>query len=114
MIESQFKKKQREDFEKMGWKFIVLDPGGGVPKGFPDTLCLSPTGYTCYVEWKKHKNAERQALQEYWNKWLNERGHDAFFVYPENVEMWRKYVIKQSENAILVPFPRELPDSSWS
>lgn len=96
MIESKFKKKQREDFEAMGWKFIVLDPGGGVPKGFPDTLCLSPTGYTCYVEWKKEKNAKKQSLQKYWNKWLNDRGHDAFFVYPENVEEWRNAVISKS------------------
>jgi hypothetical protein len=96
MIESQFKKKVREDFEAMGWKFIVLEPGGGVPKGFPDTECLSPTGYKCHVEWKKEKNAKKQALQLYWNKWLNDRGHDAFFVYPENVEEWRDKVISKS------------------
>lgn len=96
MLESQFKKKQREDFELMGWKFITLDPGGGVPQGFPDTELLSPTGYKCHVEWKKEKNAKRQPLQEYWNKWLNDRGHDAFFVYPENVGVWREHVISES------------------
>lgn len=98
MLESNFKAKQREDFESIGWKFIVLDPGGGVPKGFPDTLCLSPTGYSCYVEWKKTKNAKRQALQEYWNKKLNSMGHDSFFVSPEVVDEWRKTVLKKSEN----------------
>lgn len=92
MLESTFKKKQREHYEGLGWKFIVLDPGAGVPKGFPDTLCLSPVGHTCYVEWKKHKNSKKQALQEYWNKWLNKRGHNAFFVYPENVEEWRRWM----------------------
>lgn len=96
MIESQFKQNIREDFEGIGWKFIVLDPGGGVPMGFPDTLCLSPTGYACYVEWKKAKNAKKQPLQKYWNKKLNSMGHDAFFVYPECVEEWRDYVVRES------------------
>jgi hypothetical protein len=96
MLESTFKTKQREDFEKMGWKFIVLDPGAGVPQGFPDTLCISPTGYHCYVEWKKSKSSKKQPLQEYWNKKLNSMGHDAFFVYPENVEEWRGHIIQKS------------------
>lgn len=95
MIESEFKTKQRKKFEAMGWKFIVLDPGAGVPKGFPDTLCLAPNGYSCYVEWKKAENAKRQSLQNYWNKWLNDRGHDAFFVYPENVNQWRDNVLRK-------------------
>ena len=96
MLESKFKSNQREYFEKQGWKFIQLDPGAGVPTGFPDTLILSPTGYACYTEWKKSKNAKKQPLQEYWNKRLNSMGHDAFFVYPENVEEWRQNVINRS------------------
>lgn len=96
MLESKFKKKQREYLEKSGWKFITLEPGGGVPMGYPDTLVLSPTGYHCFVEWKKSKTAERQPLQDYWNKKLNDMGHDAFFVYPENVNEWRDYVIRIS------------------
>ena len=96
MLESNFKKKEREAFEKLGWKFITLEPGAGVPMGFPDTLLLSPTGYSCYVEWKKSANAKRQPLQEYWNRWLNDRVHDAFFVYPENLNTWREDVIRKS------------------
>ncbi len=95
MLESKFKTKQREDFEKLGWKFITLDPGGGVPTGFPDTLVLSPNGYVCYTEWKQSKSAKKQPLQPYWHKWLNDRGHDAFFVYPENVLQWRTEVLKK-------------------
>lgn len=95
MLESKFKSKQREDFEAMGWKFITLSAGGGVPKGFPDTLCLSPNGYVCYVEWKKAKGATKQSLQEYWHKWLKDRGHDAYFVYPENVNEWRFEVLRK-------------------
>lgn len=92
MLESKFKTDQKRDFEAIGWMFLTLSPGGGIPKGFPDTLCISPTGYVCYVEWKKEKNATKQSLQEYWHKWLNDRGHDAFFVYPENVNDWREEV----------------------
>lgn len=92
MLESTFKKKQREQLEALGWKFITLEPGGGVPQGFPDTLVLSPTGYHCFVEWKKDKHAKKQPLQEYWNNWLNANGHDAWFVYPENLQEWREYV----------------------
>lgn len=96
MLESKFKTKQREDFEALGWKFITLDAGtGGVPRGFPDTLVLSPTGYVCHVEWKQAKNAKKQPLQKYWNQWLKDNGHDAYFVYPENVEEWRQEVLKK-------------------
>ncbi len=95
MLESKFKLKERQFFEARGWKFITLDPGAGVPKGFPDTLCIAPNGYSCYVEWKKNKNAKRQGLQEYWNGWLNRREHDASFVYPENVDIWREEVMRK-------------------
>lgn len=96
MLESQFKKKQRQYFEELGWKFITLEPGGGVPQGLPDTLVISPTGYHCFVEWKKSATAERQPLQDYWNIRLNEMGHDAFFVSPENVLDWREDAIQKS------------------
>lgn len=96
MLESQFKKKQRKDFMELGWIFIQLEPGAGVPKGFPDTECISPTGYHCYVEWKKSKNAKKQPLQQYWNTKLNDMGHDAFFVSPSNVEEWRQHAFRES------------------
>ncbi len=92
MLEKNFKKKQQEDLEKLGWVFIQLVADSGIPMGFPDTEAISPTGYHCYIEWKKSKNAKRQPLQEYWNKKLNDMGHDAWFVYPENVEEWRQHV----------------------
>ena len=95
MLESKFKDNQRKDFEKLGWKFITTSAGGGVPTGFPDTLCLAPNGYSCHTEWKQSKTASRRALQEYWNKWLNDRGHDAFFVSPENVNQWREEVLRK-------------------
>jgi hypothetical protein len=95
MLESKFKTDERERFEKLGWKFITLSAGGGVPKGFPDTLCLAPNGYTCYVEWKKSKGAKKQSLQPYWHQKLKEMGHDAFFVYPENVNEWRAEVLRK-------------------
>ena len=100
MLERNFKSKQKEDFEAMGWVFIQLVSESGIPMGFPDTECISPTGYHCYVEWKKSKNSKKQPLQQYWNKKLNDMGHDAFFVSPESKEVWRDTIIRKS---------RELP-----
>jgi hypothetical protein len=96
MLEKDFKKKQQEDFKAIGWIVIQCVAGSGIPMGFPDTEFISPTGYHCFVEWKKMKSARRQPLQEYWNKKLNSMGHDAFFVYPENVEEWREQIISLS------------------
>lgn len=95
MLESKFKSNEREAFEKLGWKFVTLDPGGGVPTGFPDTLVLSPTGYACYTEWKRSKSANKRPLQKYWHQKLTEMGHDAFFVYPENINEWREEVLQK-------------------
>lgn len=95
MLESKFKSKQKEEFEKLGWVFITLDPGGGVPNGFPDTLCLAPNSYKCFVEWKKAKTSKKQPLQQYWNDRLNSMGHDAWFVYPQNVNEFRASVLKK-------------------
>lgn len=89
MLERNFKKKQQEDLSAMGWVFIQLVADSGIPMGFPDTEAIAPNGYHCYVEWKKSKNAKKQPLQKYWHDKLNQMGHDAFFVYPENVDKWR-------------------------
>ena len=96
MLERNFKKKVQDDLKKQGWVFIQLVAQSGVPMGFPDTLCLSPTGYHCFVEWKKDKNAEHQPLQGYWINKLNNTGHDAQFVHTQNVEEWRDYVVRIS------------------
>lgn len=90
MLESKFKTNQRKDFEKEGWVFVQV--GNDAPTGFPDTLVLSPTGYSCYVEWKQSKNANKRPLQRYWHQKLIDMGHDAYFVYPENVNDWRQEV----------------------
>lgn len=96
MLERNFKKKQQDDLREQGWLFIQLIADASIPMGFPDTLCLSPTGYSCFVEWKKSEFAERQPLQQYWNKKLNSMGHDAFFVYPENKEEWCGRIVSES------------------
>lgn len=96
MLEKDFKKKAKIDLTKQGWRFIELAQDGIIPMGFPDTLCLSPNGYLCFVEWKKAKGAKRQPLQNYWNNKLNEMGHDAFFVYPENYEEWYAEAVRKS------------------
>ncbi len=96
MLESKFKRQEKERFEKLGWVFLTLEPGGGVPMGMLDTLCISPYGYSCYVEWKKSINAKKQPLQDYWHKKLNKMGHDAFFVYPENIGEWRQEITNKN------------------
>lgn len=98
MLERDFKKKVQGDLEKRGWVFIQLVAGAGIPKGFPDTLCIAPNGYHCFVEWKKSKNAERKPLQDYWNVALTKMGHDAFFVSPENVADWREKMMVRGDN----------------
>ena len=96
MLERNFKKQQQDELKKQGWVFIQLVAGAGIPQGFPDTLCLSPTGYHCFVEWKKKANANHQPLQGYWINKLNNMGHDAQFVFPENKEVWRDDIIQKS------------------
>lgn len=91
MLESKFKTKQREEFEKLGWKFVQFSNEAG--RGFPDTLCLAPNGYHCFVEWKQARTSKKQPLQQFWHDKLNEMGHDAFFVSPENVDAWRHEVL---------------------
>lgn len=98
MLESTFKKKQRKAMEKQGWKFITLEPGGGVPMGFPDTLLLAPGGYSCFIEWKQDEHSAKQPLQQYWNERLNLMGHDAWFVNPQNWEQIRETIIRKSES----------------
>jgi hypothetical protein len=95
MLESKFKLNQRQDFEKRGWKFITLDPGAGVPTGFPDTLVLSPNGYACYTEWKT--TTKPKPLQKYWHQQLIKMGHDAFFVSPKTINEWRDEVLRKGE-----------------
>lgn len=90
MLESRFKAKQREEFEAKGWKFVQFGNEAGT--GFPDTLCLSSTGASCFVEWKKSKSAKKQPLQVFWNKKLNNMGHNAFFVSPETLEDWKQWM----------------------
>lgn len=92
MLEKNFKKRVQKSLEREGWMFIQLVANSGVPMGFPDTLCLSPDGYICFVEWKNSATAKRQPLQEYWVKELNSMGHDAFFVYPENEQKWKSQI----------------------
>jgi hypothetical protein len=93
MLVSKFKTKQREDFEAMGWKFIQFSNEAG--RGFPDTLCLAPNGYHCFVEWKQAKTSKKQPLQQYWHKKLNIMGHDSWFVYPQNVNEWRAEALRK-------------------
>lgn len=102
MLERNFKKKIQQRLEGNGWVFVQLVAGAGVPKGFPDTLAISPSGYICFVEWKKNQDANKQPLQEYWVNKLNNMGHEAFFVFPENVERWLEHVGAKADKPLFV------------
>lgn len=93
MLESKFKSNIRKEFKAKGWVFVQV--GNDAPTGFPDTLCLAPNGYACYVEWKKSKTAKKQPLQQYWHDKLNDMKHDTWFVYPQNVNEFRASVLKK-------------------
>lgn len=95
-LERNFKRTAQAELKKQGWIFLQLEPGAGIPMGFPDTLALSPTGYKCFIEWKTSPTAKKQPLQEYWNEKLNEMGHEAFFVNPENWEEVRGIIVSES------------------
>ena len=92
MLESKFKSDQRKDFEAKGWKFVQFGNEAGT--GFPDTLCLAPNGYHCFVEWKQAKTSKRQPLQQYWHDRLNNMGHETWWVYPQNVNEWRDRMLR--------------------
>lgn len=106
MLEKNFKAKVKDRLKD--WQFIELTAGAGIPKGFPDTLALSPNGYHCFIEWKKYKSAKRQPLQDYWNSQLNNHQHDSYIIYPENVEQQLK-VIKNNDNEHLIQFAGRVP-----
>jgi hypothetical protein len=92
MLESKLKTDQRKHFEKLGWVFVQF--GNDAPTGFPDTICLAPNGYRCFVEWKKSKTSKKQPLQQYWHDKLNAMGQETWWVYPQNINEWRDRMLK--------------------
>jgi hypothetical protein len=94
MLESRLKSDQRKEFEALGWKFVQF--GNDAPTGFPDTLCIAPHGYSCFVEWKKDRFSKKQPLQQYWHDKLTEMGHNVWFVNSQNVNEWRAKVLWKS------------------
>lgn len=95
-LERYVKRKLKEELEVEGWVFIENVAGPGVPPDFPDTTALSPSGYTCHIEWKKSKSATVRAGQLWWNRELNKHNHRAFIVYPENWEEVKNAIIRES------------------
>lgn len=53
--------------------------------GFPDTLVVLEA-VVIFIEFKRSKNARFRPLQKEWNKKLNDNGHFAYIVYPENAD----------------------------
>jgi len=75
--ENKLEERCRLLVESMGGKlFKWRSPGN---KGVPDRIVLLP-GFVAFVEFKI-TGRPFQPLQEYWQKWLKERGHKAYVIY---------------------------------
>ena len=82
--EGKFKKKVCTQLKKMGAVAVLqYEQNSTTVKGFPDTICILE-GITIYIEFKKSKTAKFQPLQKEWIKKLEDKGHFAFVMYPEN------------------------------
>lgn len=81
--EGKFKKKICGQLKKMGCVVLQYTQGVGTVKGFPDTICIAE-GITFFIEFKASKRAKFQPLQKEWIKKLNDNGHFAWVLYPEN------------------------------
>lgn len=81
--EGKFKKKVCTQLKKWGGIVLQYKQDSTTVKGFPDTICILE-GITIFIEFKKSKTAKFQPLQKEWIKKLEDKGHFAFVMYPEN------------------------------
>lgn len=81
--EGKFKKKICTELRKLGCTVLQYQQGVGTVKGFPDTIVIAE-GITFFIEFKASKRAKFQPLQKEWIKKLNDNGHFAWVMYPEN------------------------------
>lgn len=81
--EGKFKKKVCTQLKKWGGIVLQYKQDSTTVKGFPDTICILE-GITIFIEFKKSKTAKFQPLQKEWIKKLEDKGHFAFIMYPEN------------------------------
>ena len=81
--EGKFKKKVCSELRKLGCTVLQYQQGVGTVKGFPDTIVIAE-GITFFIEFKASKRAKFQPLQKEWIKKLNDNGHFAWVMYPEN------------------------------
>ena len=81
--EGKFKKKVCSELRKLGCTVLQYQQGVGTVKGFPDTIVIAE-GITFFIEFKASKRAKFQPLQKEWIKKLNNNGHFAWVMYPEN------------------------------
>jgi len=85
--EADFKQKFQKELKKRVKPVAILQykQDATTLKGFPDTLVILE-GVTIFIEYKKAKNAKYQEGQKMWHDRLEDAGHFAFYVYPENAE----------------------------
>ena len=85
--ESDFKQKFQKELKKKVKPVAILQykQDATTLKGFPDCICILE-GVTIFIEYKKSKRAKYQEGQKMWHDKLEEAGHFAFYVYPENAD----------------------------
>jgi len=81
--EGKFKQKVCAWLRKKKCTVLQYQQGVGTVKGFPDTICIAE-GITFFIEFKASKRAKFQPLQKEWIEKLNDNGHFAWVMYPEN------------------------------
>lgn len=92
MKEAQFKSKFKDDFkeymlEKHNLEVVILPMKQGI-RSTPDDILLCGDKWAL-LEWKRHKDADKQANQDYWVDHYNEMSY-ASFIFPDNAkEVWR-------------------------
>ena len=91
--ETQFRTKTIQRFKVIFGRcdFISMNPPP--VQGFPDVLIIGPKGQHIYLEFKAHEWSEHQPNQDFWIKRLNNGVTYARFIYPENQEEIRLWLI---------------------
>lgn len=89
MLESDFKKKfcarLKKEVKPKPLAILQYKQDSTTVSGFPDTICILE-GITIFMEFKKSKTAKFRPGQKEWLAKLNENGHFAWVVYPENAD----------------------------
>ena len=78
MLEKELEKQLKDDLKEMGYLCLKFESPGNT--GVPDRIILDKTGHAYFIELKQSNTARVAKKQVYWNKQLNKRGFEAYFI----------------------------------